>query len=994
MAVPSLDRLARASLYVLLFWVPLASGADRGWPLAVAELLVLLGLLGWLLGMVSEGRLAWRTSAVDWPVGLLVVLVLLQLVLGNRPLLAWALGPPGDLGSASTPPALVLTLGTLARAHTIDALRIFLSYVGAYVLVIHLIRTRAQLERLVSTLLVLGGGLAFLAVLDYLGRDAWLLRWRDAGDGTGRLSGTFANPDHFGAWLSMLIFLGIGYLLARPGRKSGRTSLRRLLGSPARREEAVRRYLPFIAVLVMAVALIFTLSRGALVSALAAGLVLLGWLHALRRIRRSLALIATLLIATFCYGAWIGFEPIQARLRHADYATRWIQTVSSVPILKTFPILGGGLGTYQDIYLRYQPAALDPGHVYYTHAHNDLLQLWLELGVVGGVVLLVLAWRVGWDLVGAHLLGRASCPAGGGEGEGAQRHDPFSVGLAVGALAAVIGLLVHSLVDFSARIPANGLLAATCLGIATVALHTRFGPTGERPLTSVRVWVLGAGRGFAVALVSVALTLSVVLALWIIRPPLVAARLAEATRRGVDRATALGHVEAALSLDSTAERALALRGRLRRQAALDIWTTGSTPDGRVLSTWEERRGAAMPLAAGAVQDLRAAIRSVPSEPTYHGGLARAEWLLALLDPPGASGHLEAALAAFSRSASLAPNDQFIQESLAVFAVPLGGRATEIGLGAARAVVTLDPSRLADLVDQFLLRGLTGPQWLAIVPDTPLDRADLGTLLEQRALVPEAIHAYQRAMEAATPEQRVLPSWLQARLLLRQGQVREALGDVETALAQEPENPELYLMRAQALGAMGDASALEAYQLAVLKERDRPFMSLSARGDGLVARVLGGDRGPARYHRALARYLTDRQRWSQALPEWEAVLAERTKDAEAQFFRGVALDGLGDRARALEAYRQAVFLDGGRSAFRLFLARRLWETEQYYQAMYEWRMVLGQDPGNIEARLGLARAAVKAGDRAAAVQEYLRILRIAPDLTVARRELGRLGGPSR
>jgi cytochrome c-type biogenesis protein CcmH/NrfG len=79
---------------------------------------------------------------------------------------------------------------------------------------------------------------------------------------------------------------------------------------------------------------------------------------------------------------------------------------------------------------------------------------------------------------------------------------------------------------------------------------------------------------------------------------------------------------------------------------------------------------------------------------------------------------------------------------------------------------------------------------------------------------------------------------------------------------------------------------------------------------------------------------------------------------------------------------------------LFLARRLWETEQYYQAMYEWRMVLGQDPGNIEARLGLARAAVKAGDRAAAVQEYLRILRIAPDLTVARRELGRLGGPSR
>ena len=146
-------------------------------------------------------------------------------------------------------------------------------------------------------------------------------------------------------------------------------------------------------------------------------------------------------------------------------------------------------------------------------------------------------------------------------------------------------------------------------------------------------------------------------------------------------------------------------------------------------------------------------------------------------------------------------------------------------------------------------------------------------------------------------------------------------------------------------------------------------------------------------RVLARFLTDRRLWSQALSERQAVLAERINDGEAQFFRGVALDGLGDRARALKAYRQAVSLDGGRSTFRLRLARRLWETEQYYQAMYEWRMVLGQDPGNLEARLGLAHAAVKAGDRAAAAQEYLRILQIAPEQPEARRELGRLGRPS-
>ena len=114
------------------------------------------------------------------------------------------------------------------------------------------------------------------------------------------------------------------------------------------------------------------------------------------------------------------------------------------------------------------------------------------------------------------------------------------------------------------------------------------------------------------------------------------------------------------------------------------------------------------------------------------------------------------------------------------------------------------------------------------------------------------------------------------------------------------------------------------------------------------------------------------------------------DAAAHFARGIVLDALSKGTLALQEYRQAVALDGERSAFRLRLARRLWETEQYYQAMNEWQSVLGQDPGNLEARFGLARAAAKAGDRAAAAREYLRILQIVPDQPEARRELARLG----
>src|SRR5262249_25478977 len=149
------------------------------------------------------------------------------------------------------------------------------------------------------------------------------------------------------------------------------------------------------------------------------------------------------------------------------------------------------LGAYKDIYFHYQPAALHAGKVYFPYAHNDLLQLMVELGAVGTALLLFFAWRVGRDLLGAHILGHGRCPVGGGSDEHAQRHDRFSVGIGLGAIGGVLALAVHSAFDFSARIPGNGILAAACLGIATVALHTRFTPEAEL-MTAIRSWALSA----------------------------------------------------------------------------------------------------------------------------------------------------------------------------------------------------------------------------------------------------------------------------------------------------------------------------------------------------------------------------------------------------------------------------------------------------------------------------------------------------------------------
>ena len=322
--------------------------------------------------------LTWRRTPVDLPVALLLALVLLQLALGNRALVAWALAPPAPVTElAARFPAPFLTVGSLTPRHGVVSVLVFAGYAAVYFLVVQTVRTRRHLGRLVRTLLLTGAALAFLGIVDYMVGERWLLAWRQHPFG-GRLSGTFTNPDHFAAWLAMLMALGLGWVVARsPGRRRSAPSLREWLSVRELREQAARRYVPLLGVVVMGVALVLTLSRGGLVNLVATLLALILMLAAVGRARRSLVLTGLLLVTVVAYGGWIGFGPLLARLSQTPEgsADRFHQYVASLPMLAEFPVLGVGLGRYSDLYMRHQPPTHLPAQVYYPYAHNDLLQL-------------------------------------------------------------------------------------------------------------------------------------------------------------------------------------------------------------------------------------------------------------------------------------------------------------------------------------------------------------------------------------------------------------------------------------------------------------------------------------------------------------------------------------------------------------------------------------------------------------------------------------------
>lgn len=1009
-ALGVLHDLSLGALYALFLWAPLASGAYRGWSLAITQLLTLFGLFLWVLKMLAERRLEWRRTALDLPLALLIALVLVQLAVGNRPLADWAMAPP-----AANPhlpvelPAPFFALGTVSPAQTAQSLLLLLTYAGVYVLVVNLIRERHELDRLVRTLILLGGVLAFLGLLDYLTGKAgfiWtgkagFIWWRDSPIVARRVFGTFANATHFGAWLAMLVCLGLGYLLARRRSKREGLSFGALLG-----EEAVRRYFPFVGVIVMALALVFTMSRGGVLSLLLTLVVLLALMGALGLTRWSLVVAGVLLTVMLGAGAWIGLEPFLVRVRRAqpDYAFRWIQSVTTLPMLTAFPLLGVGLGAYKDIYFRYQPAALSPGEFYYPYAHNDLLQFVVEMGPLGAALGLFAVWRVGRDLLAAHLLGQARCPVGGGGNASPQRNDPFSVGIALGALGGVLALFIHSGFDFGARIPANGVLAAACLGLATVALHTRFTPGGERFLTAVRACSLGTGRLLPMTAGATALVLSLALVPLVVRPALVEAKL-EVVKGPAARA----RVEEALAIDPRKVRALEARARLKLDTAREAWNSGLAPGAWTLVSQEERRREALALLTGAIQDLRTALSLTPSDPFLHERLAWAYGSLAALDASSSRDHLASALTHLHRAVALAPENPFLYRSLAALAVTQREPLIEIGLSAARNAVQRSAERAAverslhllpDLVDRFLPLRLSDTQWVALVPDSAIDRLELAVLLERRELLSEAGQVYGRAVELAPTKEASFFRWMHARLLMRAGDHQRATVELDAALRNDPENPELHLARAQALAARGDPAALDAHIAAVLtadaRSRQPAQDPLPFQIKAFRARVLAFERlNPSEriralgYRRALAQYLTERKLWDQALREWKTLLAETPMDALAHFSMGVALDGLGARDQALEAYRKAVSLDARSVRFRLQLAQSLWETGRHFQAIEEWLAITTEQRGNVEAHLALARAYLRIGAKTEAFREYERILQVAPDHPEARQGLARL-----
>ena len=377
------------------------------------------------------------------------------------------------------------------------------------------------LDRLIMTLIVGGIAMAILGLAQQLLGNGWVMWISEEPANESRLSGPFVNPNHFAAWLEMLIPLTFAYGLTLLRRLRGRITATAMssrgMGVRSRRVWVTalvahqQRLWPPIVVavglLVMLAAHSGTDSRGGKVAvlvglAVAAGGVTrrLGEKTATEGFKRWIPLLLTLTMllgAALVFAGWwradaqVAEEGIEGSLDFSLAARIAAYRLGS-GIVRDFPWFGTGLGSWMDAFRPYQAPPIESGIL--DHAHNDYLELLAETGIVGvGLVLAFIASMLATirserkqahaeqalaDHGHHHHRAVDSGPAGFEMPEwrsAIRQHHLIRWGLAGGVTA----ILVHSLVEFGLRMPGNLLLLMVIVAMMVLSAGRR--PAGRAP---------------------------------------------------------------------------------------------------------------------------------------------------------------------------------------------------------------------------------------------------------------------------------------------------------------------------------------------------------------------------------------------------------------------------------------------------------------------------------------------------------------------------------
>ncbi len=436
-----LERVIFVDLLIAVVFSVLAFGAVEAWSLAIFELNALLLAALLALKFVIDPRLDWKRLRIALPVFALLLLGIVQII------------PFGSAAPTSAPENLALAELT-ARALSLDPQATREATVKLLALAIYFVAAIITLgdsrrRRIVLLLLtVFGFAVSIFAIVQRLTYNG-MMYWVRPVSAYIAPYGPYGNYNHFAGFAELILPLPFAYLLFA-------------------RIRIEQRLLGFFSVVMMAVAVVFSLSRGGML-AIGVEMIVLLIVAATNRggsndggDRRTTVnnklLVTVAFVAIAAIALWIGYEPLTKRFKLTSEGAQEYSVVTRVEYWRAswrmfldHPVYGVGLGAFPAIYPTYGHSSAKYERLEQTH--NDYLQLLTDAGLIGGLIGL-------WFLFEIVRVARRQWP----KLAVARSQDRAIV---IGGYVAALGLLTHSFTDFNLQIAANALLFLLVVALAT-----------------------------------------------------------------------------------------------------------------------------------------------------------------------------------------------------------------------------------------------------------------------------------------------------------------------------------------------------------------------------------------------------------------------------------------------------------------------------------------------------------------------------------------------
>ncbi len=403
-----LESFIFADLVVTVMFAVLAYGTVEAWSLALLELNALLLAVMLAVRFTFDEQAEFR----NWRLAL--------------PLLAitgWG--------------AIQAVAFSLDRQATKETTVKWLAMAIYFIAALHTLRSSERRKKVLYGVTVFGFAVSLFAIvqrLTYNGKMYWV---RPVSPYIAPY-GPYGNYNHFAGLVELILPLPLAYLLLA-------------------RIKLEERLLWLFSVVMMAVALLFSGSRGGIlalgVQVLALMIVAI-WMQR-RGLGEGFSLAGNKLIAGGALTAvlllvlWIGYEPLVKRFSMLQQGTSEYSLVTRTEywrgawqMVTDHPLTGVGLGAFPAVYPFYGRSSVKNERL--EHVHNDYLQLLTDSGLIGGLIGL-------WFLAELIRVARRQF-----------RHFPqqrsYERALMLGGYVALLGIAVHSFLDFNLQIAANALL--------------------------------------------------------------------------------------------------------------------------------------------------------------------------------------------------------------------------------------------------------------------------------------------------------------------------------------------------------------------------------------------------------------------------------------------------------------------------------------------------------------------------------------------------------